>query len=58
MLIGPSDVAIGFYLRRPASAPPPSRTSPDRRPDLDKLMRGVPDAFTTADAYQDDARVM
>jgi crossover junction endodeoxyribonuclease RusA len=53
----PSIVVIDFYLARPASAPK-GRTVPDRRPDLDKLVRSTLDALTTAGAVEDDARVV
>lgn len=45
----PSTVVIDFFLPRPASAPK-ARTRPDRRPDLDKLVRSTLDALTTAGA--------
>ena len=53
----PVAVTIEFYLRRPPSTPR-GRTRPDRRPDLDKLVRSTLDALTTAGAYEDDARVV
>jgi Holliday junction resolvase RusA-like endonuclease len=53
----PSIVVIDFYLARPASAPK-RRTVPDRRPDLDKLIRSTLDALTTAGVIEDDARVV
>lgn len=56
-LLAPSTVVIDFYLPRPASAPK-HRTLPDRRPDLDKLIRSTLDALTTAGAIEDDARVV
>jgi Holliday junction resolvase RusA-like endonuclease len=57
MLIGPVTVGIEFFLTRPVSAPK-SRVLPDRRPDLDKLVRAVLDALTTAGVYEDDSRVV
>ncbi len=57
MIVGPSKVVIEFYLARPASAPK-HRTVPDRRPDLDKLLRSTLDALTTAGAIEDDARIV
>jgi Holliday junction resolvase RusA-like endonuclease len=56
-VVAPSMVVIDFYLPRPASAPK-HRTVPDRRPDLDKLIRSTLDALTTAGAIEDDARVV
>jgi Holliday junction resolvase RusA-like endonuclease len=53
----PCAVAIDFYLPRPASAPK-SRTEPDRKPDIDKLIRSTLDALTTAGAIADDARIV
>lgn len=50
-------VVIDFYLPRPASAPK-HRALPDRRSDLDRLIRSTLDALTTAGAVQDDARVV
>lgn len=55
--VGPVHVEIDFYLARPVSAPK-RRTRPDRRPDLDKLVRSTLDALTTAGAIDDDARVV
>jgi Holliday junction resolvase RusA-like endonuclease len=57
MPIGPVTVGIEFFLTRPVSAPK-SRVFPDRRPDLDKLVRAVLDALTTAGVYEDDSRVV
>jgi Holliday junction resolvase RusA-like endonuclease len=55
--VGPIGVEIDFYLARPAAAPK-SRMRPDRRPDLDKLVRSTLDAITTAGAIDDDVRVV
>jgi hypothetical protein len=40
----------------PASGPK-TRTRPDRRPDLDKLVRSTLDALTTAGTIEVDARI-
>jgi Holliday junction resolvase RusA-like endonuclease len=56
-LDGPCDVDVAFYLPRPASAPR-SRLRPDRKPDLDKLLRSTLDAIVTAGAIADDARIV
>ena len=57
MIAGPIAVVIDFYLQRPSSAPK-RRTMPDRRPDLDKLLRSTFDALTTASVIEDDARIV
>lgn len=54
---GPCEIDVAFYLPRPPSAPK-KRTEPDRKPDLDKLLRSTLDAITTAGAIADDARVV
>jgi len=54
---GPVAVAIVFYLPRPKSAPK-RVTVPFRKPDLDKLCRGVLDALTIAGVIDDDALVV
>lgn len=54
---GPVRVAVTFHLQRPVSAPK-WRLWPDRKPDLDKLVRAALDAVTQAGALADDARVV
>jgi crossover junction endodeoxyribonuclease RusA len=54
---GPVALVVDFTLPRPPSAPK-SRTRPDRKPDLDKLIRSTGDALTEIGAYEDDARVV
>lgn len=65
MLNGPIQVRMSFYLRRPAghfgkrgllpSAPP----RPDRKPDLDKLVRSTLDGLATDGCViADDARIV
>jgi crossover junction endodeoxyribonuclease RusA len=56
-LAGPLSVTVTFYLPRPKSAPK-SRTTPDRRPDLDKLLRSTFDALGEAGIWGDDAQVI
>jgi crossover junction endodeoxyribonuclease RusA len=55
-LDGAIGVSLTFYFRRPKSAPK-SRTLPDRKPDLDKLVRSTLDALVMGGAIEDDARV-
>jgi Holliday junction resolvase RusA-like endonuclease len=57
MIADPIAVVIDFYLQGPSSAPK-RRTMPDRRPDLDKLVRSTFDALTTASVIEDDARIV
>jgi crossover junction endodeoxyribonuclease RusA len=59
LLPAPLDVPlllrVLFVLPRPASAPK-RRVYPDRKPDLDKLLRALKDGMTGV-IYTDDARV-
>jgi len=43
---GPVAITLHFRLPKPKSAPKKRRTLPDKRPDLDKLVRAVLDALT------------
>ncbi|HXF73041.1 MAG TPA: RusA family crossover junction endodeoxyribonuclease, partial [Actinomycetota bacterium] len=54
-LDGPLHVEATFYLRRPKRGAP---IYPVRRPDLDKLTRGLLDALTAASVFGDDAQVV
>lgn len=54
---GPLVLDIYFVLARPKSAPK-SRTHPDRKPDLSKLVRSTEDALTDAGVWCDDAQVV
>lgn len=47
-----------FTLPKPKSAPKKRRTWPDRKPDIDKLLRSTFDALSTAGSYEDDARIV
>jgi crossover junction endodeoxyribonuclease RusA len=54
---GPLLVTAVFWLPRPKSAPK-KRWAPDRKPDVDKLLRGCLDAITDAGVWHDDAQVV
>lgn len=53
----PVVVTATFVLPRPASAPR-RRWAPDRKPDIDKLLRAAFDALTMSGVVADDARVV
>lgn len=55
-LDGPIAIQIDFYLPRPKSAPK-RRMYPDRKPDIDKLVRSTLDAIVTAGLIRDDGQV-
>jgi hypothetical protein len=57
LLQGPVGVSICFTVPKPKSAPKTRRTWPDKRPDLDKLVRAVLDAIT-GEVIADDAQVV
>jgi Holliday junction resolvase RusA-like endonuclease len=57
MLDGPLVASIEFFLPRPASAPKRRRTWPDRKPDLDKLLRAILDPMSGV-LIADDARIV
>jgi Holliday junction resolvase RusA-like endonuclease len=57
-LDGPLGARIIFTLAKPGSAPKTRRSYPDRRPDLDKLLRSTLDALQAAGAIADDARIV
>lgn len=50
---GPVNVSICFYLRRPKK---PQSPYPDRKPDMDKLIRAIFDGLTDGGVWEDDAR--
>lgn len=56
-LLGPLLLSVAFTMPKPKSAPKTRRTWPDRRPDLDKLVRAVMDALTGI-VFADDAQVI
>lgn len=57
LLDGPLEMHLQFFLPKPKSAPKTRRTWPDKKPDLDKLIRAVGDALTNV-IYKDDARIV
>lgn len=57
-IIGPVTIQIDFYLLKPASAPKRRETFPDKKPDVDKLVRSTFDALKDAGVYEDDSRVI
>lgn len=56
-LEGPVKVSATFVLPRPKSAPK-RRWAPDRKPDIDKLLRATFDAITTGAGWVDDAQAV
>lgn len=56
-LEGPLHMTIRFWLHRPKSAPKSRRVYPGKRPDLDKLVRGLLDPLTGI-LFVDDAQVV
>lgn len=56
-LEGPLRLSCTFALPKPKSAPK-RRIWPDRRPDLDKLVRSLGDAITQCGLWTDDAQVV
>jgi crossover junction endodeoxyribonuclease RusA len=56
-LTGPLSVSLAFMLPKPKSAPKTRRIYPDKRPDLDKLVRAVLDGLT-GPLFADDAQVV
>jgi crossover junction endodeoxyribonuclease RusA len=56
-LAGPVSVTLAFRLARPASLP--RRVGfPEKRPDLDKLIRSTLDGLTAGGAFGDDSQVI
>jgi crossover junction endodeoxyribonuclease RusA len=54
---GPVGVSVWFTLPKPKSAPKRRRTWPDKRPDLDKLLRSTLDGLT-GEVFADDSQVV
>jgi len=57
LLTGPLEVRATFVLPRPPSAPK-KRWAPEKKPDLDKLLRATFDAVTVGGLWVDDAQVV
>lgn len=51
------DLALLFWVRRPAKIPAGRGTLPTVRPDIDKMARSVIDALTGV-AYKDDSQIV
>lgn len=56
-LEGPLALTATFILPRPKSAPK-NRWAPDKRPDLDHLVRAACDGLTAGGCWTDDAQVV
>lgn len=50
---GPVKATVIFYLKRPKK---PQSPFPDRKPDMDKLIRAIFDGITDGGTWEDDAR--
>lgn len=57
-LTGPVYAHITFTMPKPLNAPKRRRTYPAVSPDIDKLERSTYDAISTANAWEDDGRVI
>jgi crossover junction endodeoxyribonuclease RusA len=55
---GPVGVLVVFTMKRPVSLPKRRHSYPAKKPDLDKLLRGVLDAATYAGVWRDDSQVV
>jgi hypothetical protein len=55
---GPLGIEVVFTVRKTADRPKTKRSWPDRKPDIDKLLRSTFDALSDAGAWRDDARVV
>ena len=57
-LTGGIDLVLEFVLNRPAGTPKRWTPLAVKRPDFDKLTRGVCDAITASGVYKDDSQVV
>lgn len=57
-LTGAVEVKLSFVLPRPVSTPKRRTPPASKRPDLDKLVRAVLDAITSAGVWVDDSQVV
>lgn len=57
-MLGPLCVEVTFTLPKPVSAPKRRVTWPDRRPDLDKLVRSTFDGLGESGIWKDDSQVV
>ena len=57
-LEGPVVLAVTFTLPKPKSAPKRKVTWPEKKPDVDKLLRSIMDGLKAGGAYGDDAQVV
>ena len=55
---GPVNVCVTFSLPKPKSAQKRRASYPDRKPDIDKLLRSTFDGLSSAGVWEDDARVV
>lgn len=55
---GPVIVDLGFVMPRPKSAPKTKTLPAIKRPDIDKVCRGVLDGLTKGVVYMDDSQVI
>ncbi len=55
---GPVFVEMYFTLKKPVSAPKKKLTFPDKKPDLDKLIRSTADAMVASGIITDDSRIV
>lgn len=56
--VGAVACTLEFIMPRPKSAPKRSTPAADKKPDIDKLIRAVLDAITSAGVIEDDARIV
>jgi crossover junction endodeoxyribonuclease RusA len=57
-LAGAVSVTLIFHLRRPLAAPKTKDIHAIKKPDIEKLVRGIHDALTDAGVWLDDSQVV